>query len=115
VFGCGGDRDTGKRPLMGKAASEWADIAILTDDNPRTEEPTAIRQAVRAGMTGRALCHEIGDRAQAIAAAIAEAKPGDVVVIAGKGHEKEQIIGTDKFHFDDAEVARDLCRPVAMA
>lgn len=104
VFGCGGDRDKGKRPLMGKAAAELADVVIVTDDNPRHEDAAAIRKAVMAGCPDAT---EIGDRRAAIRAAIAGLSAGDVLVIAGKGHEDTQIIGDDKQHFDDAEVVRE--------
>jgi UDP-N-acetylmuramoyl-L-alanyl-D-glutamate--2,6-diaminopimelate ligase len=104
VFGAGGDRDTGKRPEMGRIAAELADVAIVTDDNPRTEEPAAIRAAIMAAAPGAT---EIGDRRAAIAAAIAEAREGDVVLIAGKGHETGQIVGTQVLPFDDVQVARE--------
>ncbi len=104
VFGCGGDRDRTKRPLMGKAAEENSDLVIVTSDNPRTEEPGMIIREIVGGMTGNN--HEIiPDREEAIARAMAEAGDGDIVVIAGKGHEDYQIIGTEKRHFDDKEVA----------
>jgi UDP-N-acetylmuramoyl-L-alanyl-D-glutamate--2,6-diaminopimelate ligase len=103
VFGCGGDRDPGKRPLMGAAAKAYADRVIVTDDNPRTEDAAAIRRAVLQGAVG---AEEIGDRAQAIAAAVARAEPGDVVVIAGKGHETGQIVGREVRPFNDVEEAR---------
>ena len=90
VFGAGGDRDTGKRPIMGRIAAENADRVIVTDDNPRSEEPAAIRAAILAAAPGAA---EIGDRAEAIRAGIAGLKPGDVLLIAGKGHETGQIVG----------------------
>lgn len=109
VFGCGGDRDAGKRPLMGKAAAEQADVLIVTDDNPRTEDPASIRAAVVAGIPAGAEYEVIGDRAEAIRRAIHRAKAGDVVVIAGKGHEQEQIIGTEKHPFDDVNIAREAC------
>lgn len=102
VFGAGGDRDRGKRPLMG-AASRLADIAIVTDDNPRSEDPAAIRAAVSAGNPD---ARTIGDRAMAIAAAIDGLRPGDVLVVAGKGHEQGQTIGTTVIPFDDASVVR---------
>lgn len=103
VFGCGGDRDRGKRPLMGKIAEELADRAIVTDDNPRSEEAGTIRAEILAGMkNGRA----IGDRAEAIARAVAELAAGDVLVIAGKGHEQGQIVGGKTLPFDDATQAR---------
>jgi len=108
VFGAGGDRDAGKRPEMGEAVSRNADLAIVTDDNPRGEEPAAIRAAVLAGASG---AREIGDRRAAIAAAIAEAGSEDIVLIAGKGHEQGQIVGSGTamrvLPFDDLAVARD--------
>lgn len=106
AFGCGGDRDKGKRPEMGEVACRLADRVIVTDDNPRTEDPAEIRRAVLAGCPVTADVREIGDRAEAIKAAIGDLGAGDVLVIAGKGHEQEQIIGTTAHKFDDAEVAR---------
>jgi UDP-N-acetylmuramoyl-L-alanyl-D-glutamate--2,6-diaminopimelate ligase len=104
VFGCGGDRDRTKRPLMGKAAEENSDLVIVTSDNPRTEVPEMIIREIAGGMTGNN--HVIiQDREEAIARAMTEAREGDIVVIAGKGHEDYQIIGTEKHHFDDKEVA----------
>lgn len=103
VFGCGGDRDAGKRPLMGAAAQALADRVIVTDDNPRTEDAGLIRAAVLKGATG---AREIGDRARAIAAAIEGAAAGDVVVVAGKGHEAGQIVGRDVLPFNDADEVR---------
>lgn len=104
VFGCGGDRDASKRPEMGRIASELADRVFLTSDNPRSEDPKAILEAVASGMTGDFICLE--SRHEAIHAAIQAARPQDVVVIAGKGHETTQIIGTETLAFDDREVAR---------
>ena len=108
VFGAGGDRDAGKRPEMGAVAAGGADVVIVTDDNPRSEDPAAIRAAVLAGAGAQA--HDIGDRRKAIAAALAEAGPHDIVLIAGKGHEHGQIFGSgDNMRiepFDDVEVAR---------
>jgi len=104
VFGAGGDRDTGKRPLMGRAAVEKADLVYVTDDNPRTENAAAIRRAILAAAPGAI---EIGDRRAAIGAAIAGLRPGDVLVIAGKGHESGQIVGRETLPFDDADVARE--------
>jgi UDP-N-acetylmuramoyl-L-alanyl-D-glutamate--2,6-diaminopimelate ligase len=106
VFGCGGDRDAGKRPIMGGIAARLADLAILTDDNPRTEDAAAIRRAVREGAKDATNLHEIGDRHHAIDAAVAELRAGDALIIAGKGHEPGQIVGTTVLPFDDAEVAR---------
>ena len=112
VFGAGGDRDAGKRAAMGRIAAASADIAIVTDDNPRSEDPAAIRAAVLSGMAGgSADVREIGDRRAAIAAAIAAAGANDIVLIAGKGHEQGQIIGageaTQVLPFDDVSVARE--------
>ena len=100
VFGAGGDRDKGKRPIMGRIAAENADLVIVTDDNPRTENPGAIRAAILAGAKGAT---EIGDRAEAIRTAIAGLTTGDVLVIAGKGHEPGQIIGDRILPFSDHE------------
>ena len=106
VFGCGGDRDRAKRPIMGEIAARLADVAILTDDNPRSEDPAAIRAEVRKGAPGAV---EIGDRRAAIAHAAAMLRQGDVLVVAGKGHEQGQIVGETVYPFDDAtEVARAL-------
>ncbi|OHC93448.1 MAG: UDP-N-acetylmuramoyl-L-alanyl-D-glutamate--2,6-diaminopimelate ligase [Sphingomonadales bacterium RIFCSPLOWO2_12_FULL_63_15] len=104
LFGAGGDRDAGKRPLMGQVAAELADHVIVTDDNPRSEEPSAIRAAVMAGARG---AEEIGGRRAAIAAAIALAGKDDIVLLAGKGHEQGQIIGDRVLPFDDVTVARE--------
>lgn len=102
VFGAGGDRDIGKRPLMGEAAKEYADVIFVTDDNPRNEDPAQIRAAIMASCPG---ANEIGDRARAILAATDALQPGDTLLIAGKGHESGQIIGDDILPFDDAEAA----------
>jgi UDP-N-acetylmuramoyl-L-alanyl-D-glutamate--2,6-diaminopimelate ligase len=104
VFGCGGDRDRAKRPVMGQIASELADLVIVTDDNPRSEDPAAIRAEI---MAGAPQAREIGDRALAIQTAVNELEAGDLLVIAGKGHETGQIVGSVTHPFDDAEVARD--------
>jgi UDP-N-acetylmuramoyl-L-alanyl-D-glutamate--2,6-diaminopimelate ligase len=104
VFGAGGDRDTGKRPEMGAVAVADSDIVIVTDDNPRSEDPSLIRADVMAGAKGT---HEIGDRRYAIAFAIEHAEPDDIVLIAGKGHEQGQIIMGRVLPFDDVEVARE--------
>ena len=103
VFGCGGDRDTGKRPLMGEAAARLADTAIVTDDNPRSEDPAAIRAAILAACPGAG---EIGDRAEAIRTAIRSLAKGDVLVIAGKGHESGQTAGGVTRPFSDRDEAR---------
>jgi len=102
VFGAGGDRDRGKRPLMGAAAAEAADVVYVTDDNPRSEDPAAIRAAILAACPEAA---EIGDRAEAILTAVDALGPGDALLVAGKGHETGQIIGDDVLPFDDAEQA----------
>ena len=104
VFGAGGDRDRGKRPLMGAIAADLADIAIVTDDNPRSEDPAAIRAEVIGGARG---LREIGDRAEAIRAAGAMLADGDVLVVAGKGHEQGQTIRADVLPFDDVAVTRE--------
>lgn len=101
VFGCGGDRDRGKRPIMGAIAAQKADVVIVTDDNPRSEQPVAIRADILAGAK---TAFEIGDRAAAITAAVAMMGPGDVVVVAGKGHETGQIVGDQVLPFSDHEV-----------
>jgi UDP-N-acetylmuramoyl-L-alanyl-D-glutamate--2,6-diaminopimelate ligase len=107
VFGCGGDRDRSKRAPMGEAAGSLSDVVILTSDNPRTEDPELILCDAEAGIqkTGKPY-RKIADRTEAIHQAIAEAQDGDLVLIAGKGHEDYQIIGRETFHFDDKEVAR---------
>jgi UDP-N-acetylmuramoyl-L-alanyl-D-glutamate--2,6-diaminopimelate ligase len=116
VFGCGGDRDRTKRPKMGRVAVRFSDVVILTSDNPRTEDPAGILAEVEVGVK-EALKERpevdyvlVADRRLAIERAIREARTGDIVLIAGKGHEDYQIIGTKKFHFDDREVAREAIR-----
>jgi UDP-N-acetylmuramoyl-L-alanyl-D-glutamate--2,6-diaminopimelate ligase len=104
VFGAGGDRDVGKRPEMGKVAAALSDLVIVTDDNPRSEDPAAIRAAVIEGCPS---ARNIGGRREAIAAAIAEAKGDDIIIIAGKGHEQGQIVGDRVLPFDDVTVARE--------
>jgi UDP-N-acetylmuramoyl-L-alanyl-D-glutamate--2,6-diaminopimelate ligase len=106
VFGCGGDRDRTKRPLMGKIAAELADVVVVTSDNPRTEDPQRILDDILTGIPESVQPIVICDRAAAIATAIQQAQPGDGVLIAGKGHEDYQILGTEKIHFDDREQAR---------
>jgi len=101
VFGCGGDRDAGKRPQMGKAAADLADMVYVTDDNPRTEDAAEIRRQVMAGCPD---ANEIGDRAEAIRAAVAGLDGGDVLIVAGKGHESGQIVGKEVIPFVDADV-----------
>ncbi|WP_239545629.1 UDP-N-acetylmuramoyl-L-alanyl-D-glutamate--2,6-diaminopimelate ligase [Nocardioides nitrophenolicus] len=109
VIGAGGDRDRGKRPVMGAIAAELADLVVVTDDNPRTEDPAAIRAEVLAGARGGpAEVLEIGDRREAIATALRTAGPGDVVLVAGKGHEAGQEVAGVVHPFDDREVVREL-------
>jgi UDP-N-acetylmuramoyl-L-alanyl-D-glutamate--2,6-diaminopimelate ligase len=133
VFGCGGDRDRGKRPLMGEIAARLSDLVVLTSDNPRTEEPAAIIEDVEAGVKKTGLKKIVAaspcrpgdalergylvepDRRRAIAAAIGMAAAGDLILIAGKGHEDYQILGAEKIHFDDREVAREALRREASA
>jgi UDP-N-acetylmuramoyl-L-alanyl-D-glutamate--2,6-diaminopimelate ligase len=103
VFGCGGDRDRGKRPIMGKIAVDKADLVIVTDDNPRSENPAAIRAEIMRAAPG---AREIGDRAEAIQVAVRELRTGDVLVVAGKGHETGQIIAERTLPFSDHEVLR---------
>jgi len=111
VFGAGGDRDRGKRPQMGAIAASLADVAIVTDDNPRSEAPGAIRAEILAGAAG---LEEIGDRREAIRAAAALLRDGDVLVVAGKGHEQDQVVGSEILPFDDvAEIAAALALEAA--
>jgi UDP-N-acetylmuramoyl-L-alanyl-D-glutamate--2,6-diaminopimelate ligase len=112
VFGCGGDRDREKRPIMGRLAAELADVAIVTSDNPRNEDPLAIIEQVLAGAPDLDV---EPDRREAIARAIELAREGDVVLVAGKGHEQGQEIGGLKLPFDDREVARELLRALQPA
>ena len=112
VVGCGGDRDRTKRPVMGRLASELSDLAVITSDNPRTEDPDAIIREIVGGIPASSM-GRVGiepDRAQAIGKAVGLARAGDLVLIAGKGHEDYQILGTRKIHFDDREVASEACR-----
>lgn len=108
VFGCGGDRDKGKRPEMGKIAELFADYIVITNDNPRTEDPKIIAQEINEGITSSKKVMMILDREKAIKYTFNEAKPYDIILIAGKGHEPYQIIGTEKHHFSDQEICRKL-------
>jgi UDP-N-acetylmuramoyl-L-alanyl-D-glutamate--2,6-diaminopimelate ligase len=105
VFGCGGDRDRGKRPIMGRIAAALADTVIVTDDNPRSEDPKAIRGEILVGAPG---AREIGDRAEAIKAGARLLGTGDLLLIAGKGHETGQIIGSTVVPFSDHDVVRGV-------
>lgn len=114
VFGCGGDRDRGKRPRMGKVAGELSDFVVLTSDNPRTESPEAILDEIEPGLRNtRTPYVRISDRKVAIYEAVRRARPGDAVVIAGKGHENYQILGKEKIHFDDREIAIQALRELS--
>jgi UDP-N-acetylmuramyl-tripeptide synthetase len=114
VFGCGGDRDKTKRVPMGRVAGENSDIAIITSDNPRTEDPIDIIREIEDGVRQTNARYEVvSDRRDAIFRAVALASPGDVVIIAGKGHETYQVVGNDRFHFDDREVAREALERAA--
>src|SRR6185295_14048652 len=121
VFGCGGDRDRSKRPLMGAAAAGGSDIVFVTSDNPRSEDPMSIIREILPGVrrsmgddargrTEQERCLVIPDRKEAIRRAVSSAEPGDCVVIAGKGHETYQILGDRTVPFDDREVAREFLR-----
>ena len=116
VFGCGGDRDRTKRPLMGAVASRLSDVVIVTSDNPRSEPPEAILEEIQRGMNGgrKAERHAIVDRREAIARALEMARPGDAVVIAGKGHETYQVLRDRTVPFDDRQVARDILSRLAV-
>jgi UDP-N-acetylmuramoyl-L-alanyl-D-glutamate--2,6-diaminopimelate ligase len=111
LFGCGGDRDRAKRPLMGDAAGRGSDFVVLTSDNPRSEDPAAIINDALVGLqkTGARYAVEV-DRRKAIVLAVNEARPGDLVLLAGKGHEKVQVGREGSHPFDDVEVARDALR-----
>jgi UDP-N-acetylmuramoyl-L-alanyl-D-glutamate--2,6-diaminopimelate ligase len=111
VFGCGGDRDATKRPLMGAIAERLADVIVITDDNPRTEAGEAIVAAILSGLQRPELAVVERDRAAAIAIALSGAGPSDAVLIAGKGHEDYQIIGTERRHFSDGEAVQSVFAP----
>jgi UDP-N-acetylmuramoyl-L-alanyl-D-glutamate--2,6-diaminopimelate ligase len=105
VFGCGGSRDKTKRPLMGAIAEKYSDALFITSDNPRKEDPEAILKDIAAGMKGHARTFAVVDREEAIAAAIQQARDGDVILIAGKGHETEQVFADRTVEFDDVKIA----------
>jgi UDP-N-acetylmuramoyl-L-alanyl-D-glutamate--2,6-diaminopimelate ligase len=120
VLGCGGDRDPGKRPAMGAAAAEGSDVLVVTDDNPRSEDPAAIRAAMLAGVQDvpedrRAAVHEVAGRRDALATAVGLARPGDTLLVAGKGHESGQEIAGTVHPFDDREVLREVLRGATAA
>jgi UDP-N-acetylmuramoyl-L-alanyl-D-glutamate--2,6-diaminopimelate ligase len=116
VFGCGGDRDRGKRPLMGRAGTELSDLPVVTSDNPRSEDPGAIIEEILEGVEDRDSVVVEPDRREAIALALSKAEPGDLVVIAGKGHEQgQEFEGGRKIPFDDRDVAREELRKLAAA
>lgn len=108
LFGCGGDRDKGKRPLMGAIAEQYADLVVVTDDNPRTENPMAIVNDILAGMLNAGAAHVIQGRAEAVTSAIMQAQEQDVVLLAGKGHEDYQIVGTQRLDYSDRTTALAL-------
>src|SRR5699024_2754897 len=108
VFGCGGDRDDSKRPLMGEIAEVYSVVDSVTTDSPRTEDADEIMNDSAIGMIRDVVC--ISDRREAIHLAIKQAQPGDIILIAGKGHEKTQIIGTEEFIFDDVAVAKEALK-----
>jgi UDP-N-acetylmuramoyl-L-alanyl-D-glutamate--2,6-diaminopimelate ligase len=110
VFGCGGERDRAKRPEMGLVASTYSDVTIVTSDNPRSESPESIIDAIMSGVASGANVVRDADRRSAISRALDETAPGDVVVVAGKGHETTQTIGDLTVPFDDRVVARELLR-----
>nr|WP_237391067.1 UDP-N-acetylmuramoyl-L-alanyl-D-glutamate--2,6-diaminopimelate ligase [Cedecea sulfonylureivorans] len=113
VFGCGGDRDKGKRPMMGAIAEQYADVVVVTDDNPRTEEPKAIVNDILAGMLDAGRAYVVAGRAEAVTNAIMQAKENDVVLVAGKGHEDYQIVGTRRLDYSDRVTAARLLGVVA--
>ena len=108
VFGCGGDRDTGKRPLMAEVAEQFADKIVLTNDNPRTEDEIKIIHDIEQGLTNIKNTQVINDRVTAIRETLAQAKADDVILIAGKGHEDYQIIGKTKHHYSDQETVKQI-------
>jgi UDP-N-acetylmuramoyl-L-alanyl-D-glutamate--2,6-diaminopimelate ligase len=111
VFGCGGDRDRTKRPLMGLAAAEGSDVVVLTSDNPRSEDPLTIMNDALVGIRRTDTPHIVEpDRAAAIARALGEARPGDIIILAGKGHEPYQVLKDKTIAFDDRAVARQVLK-----
>ena len=113
LFGCGGDRDRGKRPLMGAAAEKYADFSVVTSDNPRTEDPQEIINGILSGMSGKKSRYAmIADRREAIAWAVANHLPGDLLILAGKGHEDYQIVGHEKFPMDERVLVAEALRRI---
>ena len=111
VFGCGGDRDKGKRPKMGAIAAAWSDELVITSDNPRTEDPMAIIQDILSGLEGSKLPRTvIENRPEAIRWAVTHARPGDTVLLAGKGHETYQVLAEGIIHLDEREVVAEALR-----
>lgn len=111
VFGCGGDRDKGKRPLMGATAAKYSDFLVVTSDNPRTEEPDAIIRDILAGLRDTGTPYEVVEnRTQAIRFAMKNARPGDIVLLAGKGHETYQILADGVIHLDEREVVAEALK-----
>ncbi|MEG2829233.1 MAG: cyanophycin synthetase, partial [Edwardsiella sp. (in: enterobacteria)] len=113
LFGCGGDRDTGKRPLMGAIAEQYADRVVVTDDNPRSEEPRAIINEILSGMLDPGLAMAIPGRAEAVTAAVMQAAPQDVILVAGKGHEDYQLVGNRRLDYSDRVTVARLLGVVA--
>ncbi len=113
VFGCGGDRDKSKRPLMAQASEKWCDLCVVTSDNPRSEDPEAICHDITKGFAPSTKFLVEPDRKKAIAVALEKAEPGDIVVIAGKGHETQQIFARQTIEFSDTQVAEELCKNLA--
>jgi UDP-N-acetylmuramoyl-L-alanyl-D-glutamate--2,6-diaminopimelate ligase len=108
VFGCGGDRDASKRPLMGAAVARFSDVAVLTSDNPRTEDPEAIMDQIQPGLSSCPVVIRESDRRKAIAAALEEMQGGDALIVAGKGHEQYQIIGDQRIEFSDERTIQEI-------
>lgn len=113
LFGCGGDRDKGKRPLMGAIAEQFADIVVVTDDNPRSEDPQAIVQDILSGLLDPGRARVVAGRAQAVTSTIMQAQPDDIVLVAGKGHEDYQIIGNQRLDYSDRATVATLLGGVA--
>jgi len=113
LFGCGGDRDKGKRPLMGAIAEQYADVVVITDDNPRSEDPQAIVKDILTGLLDPGRARVVSGRAQAVTNTIMQAQPDDIVLVAGKGHEDYQIIGNRRLDYSDRATVAALLGGVA--